>query len=360
MDLVARHTQQIGHAISGIVGFLRRGIDRDTLGLHIGHSAARPHARMRMGRIFVFGADHTRGTGKTFLDLAILPLNGALDDWRMADVIMHFAMGRKIRLRLRPCDLQRLQRAHRIPFLRCDNGEQVLDMHDPRAGNFRNRGLIHPHRHRAGDGRAQHARMQHSGQAHVPWKIEFAEYLFWQVDAPDRLADDAVILVGLQGRIGRDIVRIAPLAVPFHIRIEGMSANEFGIGDRLRRIGLRTDRSLYDHQISHGNAKLFSRFRHKQATRLRCSLHQSRAAPGYALRTACTAHVECSRTVAENHAHVIEGDIEFLGNHLSYGGLEPLPAIDCAIEDIDNSVPVDGKVGVKPVGMQRGIVGRCG
>ena len=117
---------------------------------------------------------------------------------RLADMIVQLVVAGEIRA----CDSDQVtfraccSRLDRVPFLRRDHGEKVLDPDDLRAGNIADRAFVHRDRHRARDWRADHAGMQHAGQAHVGDHVERAEHLPRHVAARHRLADDLEFVRG--------------------------------------------------------------------------------------------------------------------------------------------------------------------
>ena len=107
MHLVAREPDKIGNSIGGVMRFLGRCINRRAVSGDVGHRAAGAHAGVGMCRIFIFAADHARGLRQPVLEMARLTLDGALGDFRLADVLVHLAMRREIRRCSRPRDFQR-------------------------------------------------------------------------------------------------------------------------------------------------------------------------------------------------------------------------------------------------------------
>ena len=131
--LLLRQAEQLGDAIGGVVGLLRRGPDRRLAVAHVGDRAGRPHAGMRLRREFVLALDDADGLLDAFLEIAVLALELALDDRRLADVLEQPFVTGKVRLRVRPGHLERTRGLDRIPFLLGDDGEQVLDPDRPSA-----------------------------------------------------------------------------------------------------------------------------------------------------------------------------------------------------------------------------------
>ena len=231
-------------------------------------------------------------------------------------------------------------------------------MNDPRAGDAGERCLVDADRRCTGDRRAHHARMQHAGQTDITGKILLAEHFFREIDATRRLADDLVILVALQWRIGGDVVRVSPQAIPAHIRAEGFATDDLPVGNLPRRIAARRDDAVLGLQFGDRHRQRPGRFRQQDLARLCGRLHQRRAAPRDALRATRPAHVHRASRVAQNHADRRQRHIELFGDHLRDRDFEPLAAVDGTVEDIDLAVLVDRQIGVETVGEQGGIVGR--
>ena len=306
-----------------------------------------------MRRKFVFPFDDAHRLLDAFLEVAVLHLEFALDDRRLADVVVQLVVAGEIRLRLRPRHLELVRGAHRVPFLRCDDRQQVLDVDHLRAGNVLDRAFVDRHRHGAGDLRPDHARMQHAGQAHVRRHFQRAEHFSGQVAARRRFADDLEILRLLDLGLAVDRKAEAKLAVPLHGRVEVPAADQFGVGNAFGRV-----RRVMDDPVGHReplgrDAELGRGLIDHQAARLGRHLAQVHAGARHAGRGAGAAHVHRAAGVAHDEVDAVERHVEFLGDHLRDRCAEPLAAVDLAVVGGDRAVLVDGDIGIELVGLER-------
>ena len=166
-------------------------------------------------------------------NVAVLALDRALDDRRLADVLVQLVVAGEIRLRVRPRHLEGLRGLDRVPFLLGDDREQVLDPDHLGARNILDRAFVDLDRHRAGDARADHAGMQHAGQPHVVDHLQLREHLAGRSrrgnDWPMTLNSDGF----LSGALTSTASPLLSLAVPVHLRVEVAPADQLGIGDAL-------------------------------------------------------------------------------------------------------------------------------
>ena len=88
--------KQFGHALSRIMRLLRRGVERALAVAHVGDRAGRAGRRMRLRREFVFPFDDPHGLLDAFVEVAVLHLDLALDDRRLADVLVQLVVAREL------------------------------------------------------------------------------------------------------------------------------------------------------------------------------------------------------------------------------------------------------------------------
>ena len=186
-------------------------------------------------------------------------------------------------------------------------------------------------------GRPHVARVQHAGHLHVHGPGQRPVDLGRNVVARHRLTDDAQLLHGLHGgRAGRRV------DVASRERdVEALAADELGIRDRLRRIGLRRDRA-----VAHGELG----DRRAQALRAELEQHAPRFGGDSAHRpTVALDRVGAARAAlvgsdvraAHDEARLVVGDVELVAHHLPERRAGALAAIRLADEERGRVVRMD-------------------
>ncbi len=147
----------------------------------------------------------------------------------------------------------------RVPFARRRDAQEALLPYDVDAGNVGDRRFIDGGWYAAGNGGADHARVQHAGQADVGDELVPGEDVFGDVGTRDRGTDDAVIARAFRlGAAARDQpVAIDP--VPLHRHVEMPVADQLGIADLSGRIGNDRDYAVPHVQGIGGNAEALGR-----------------------------------------------------------------------------------------------------
>ncbi len=182
--------------------------------MNVGHSASRPHRRVRLKGYFVAGlhffhCGRQRGSSIAFLERFFCRLGSD----RTHVLIQIFLLGEGPFGRT-PANPQGFGGANGGPFVFRDDAEEIALGHSLQVtGNFPGYGVVHTHQLGAHPGRTNHAAVQHSGHAHIRDVWPLAENFGREIDARDGLADDCV---------GR---RIFGFAEAFHIQREAFAGN---------------------------------------------------------------------------------------------------------------------------------------
>ena len=228
-----------------------------------------------------------------------------------------------------PCHAQRTQRLFRMLFALRDDANEVADHHHGAdAGDVRDRRFIDRLQRVADEvamvsasvRRTHHATVQHAGYPHVVHEDEFARQLGRNIDTRLRGADDAVVVGMLQLRVMRQLQHGA------------LPRDELAKRDAALALVCDANPAIANDQRRHGHAELYRRTRHqpgprlgrREAQRLRVVLDRC-AGDGAAL-------VGRARGVAQHHAHARHAEIEFFGNDLCKGGLQPGAEVDVAVQ----------------------------
>src|ERR1019366_2848826 len=355
--LLARQPQELGDAVGAIVRLLGAGPYGGAAVAHIGDRAGGPHAGMRLGRIFVFAFDDAHRLLEAILHRAVVALGrepddagigGTGDDRRLADVIVELVVAGEVRLRPRPGHLQGLRRLDGVPFLLGHRGQEVLDPDHLGARNIADRLFVDRDRHRARDGGADHAGMQHAGQPDIAALLQRAEHLAGHVAARHRLADDLELGWLLERRLYLD-GELLGHAVPGDGRIQIAAADEFGVSDALARIGARVGTRMH-HAVRHreiGRRYVQSLARHldQQAARLRGGPPHDEAALPQPVAGGGAAHVDGQGAVAHDDAHALPWHVDLFGYELRNRGFQALAAVDLAVVRDHGAFRIDRDVG---------------
>ena len=231
-------------------------------------------------------------------------------------------------------------------------------------GNVLDRAFVDLYRHRAGDGRPDHAAVRHAGDFDVGAEIGLGKNLRRDVVARKRLPDDRVVLRLLRLGFARRIERIAVFSVPVEMNVEELPADQFGVAYPLRRIARCVDDAMRHRQLIGGKAELFRRHLDQHAPRLGGGHAHLFAAFLDAGRTGRTALIDAGVGVADVQLDAGEWSIEFLRHDLPNGDRQPLSHVHFAEVGRDGAVGIDGDVGGELVGRERrfggrGILGRA-
>jgi hypothetical protein len=205
------------------------------------------------------------------------------------------------------------------------------------AGNAGDRGLIDRDETGADEGagidasigRPHDAAMQHARHAHVMDIDEAAGRLGRQIDARHRLADDPVAVDRLQRRIGIDADETA------------LARDEFAEGQR-PVVGRRCDHhAVVDTEITHGQSKPLGGAGEQHLTRRGRRVTEGFGAHLYCLAGDRRPLIGRARRIPQNHGHMRERDIEFLGDNLAERRADASAEIDMAVEGGDPAIAAD-------------------
>ena len=341
LHLVRRQSEQLGHAVAGVMGLLRAGPQRGAIGLRIDNRAGRAHAGMRLERPFVLGLDHPRGTPEGRRDVALGWQILVRDGGRRTDVVVNLLRRRKGILRRGPLHLERLRGAHRVPLTLRNHGQEVLLMHHARALDGGDRLQIDGLRDAAGVRRANHAGVKHAGDGDIGHELLGAKHLARHVAPRHRLAHDLVFRGRLGLGLALDIHLVAGLLVPLDLGVEGLAADQLGVTDALGGIVERGDHAIADAQPFRGQTELCGGHAEQDAARLGRGVAQRLGAGLDAQGTRRTALVQRGRGVARDHADLVDRDVEFIGHDLGDGDFQALAQVDLAVEGADAAIARD-------------------
>ena len=249
-------------------------------------------------------------------------------------------------------DFELFRRAHGVPFLLGDDGEEILDPNHARAGNVLDRAFIDSGRNGAGDFWPNHARVQHARQPHVGGHFQRAEDFAGQIATQRRCADDLKVLRLLDLGLPVHGEREAELPIPLDGRVEISAADQLCIGDVLVCVGGILDDAVFDGKPLRRDAELAGSHADHQAAGFRRHPAQIHAGAGNAGCCAGAAHVDGAGSVAHDELHAVQRNVEFFGDHLRNRGAEPLAAVDLAVIGDDRAVLLDGDIGIELIGRQ--------
>ena len=172
--------------------------------------------------------------------------------------------------------------------------------------------------------------MQHAAHPQIVDVGEAPRHLGRDIDAPDRLADDRVVLRVLElrrlGVVELDLEHLA--ADQLAIADAAIAGADDAVGHaQLFRLGVEALRRLLDQRRARGRRRVAD---------LHAAGLDGEAAPGRAL-------VGRERGIALDDAHGVERHVELLGGHLRERGAHAGAEIDLAGIDRDAAARVDGE-----------------
>ena len=351
----AREAREIG---AKHVRVLRAGPHGERAALPIGQRARRADGSMHLVRPHIAAQHRLRGTGDGAIDVALLgehPLGRRVVAQRVLEVAQRRHAGPRL-----PAHVERTHRGLCLLLALGDDADEVADhdgLHD--AGQLRDRRLVHRlqrvadeiARIDAGIRRPHDAAVQHAGHTHVVHEDQLAGGLGGDVDAWDRLADDAVVVGRFQRRLRVDLqldvavlqqlgVADAPLRLTAHAH--GAVAHVELLDRRLQCRGC-----LLEQPCARGGRRL--------AQWHRMDLDRC-AGDGRAL-------VGGARGVAEHHVHAGERDIELLGGDLRQRRADAGAEVDVAVQCGDAAVVPHGNEDLRAFGRiarHEGRLAGCG
>ena len=309
---------------------------------------------MRLERPFILGLDHARRGLEGLVDIAgLLAVDLALAHRRVANVVVERGLIGERGLGVRPFHLERLRRLDRVPFLVGDDAEEALLPHHLGAGDLLDRAFVDLHRHRAGDGGADHAAMHHVRHLDVGAEVFLRVDLGRDVLARDRLADDPVILrvlgLGLAGRVEG----VVELLIPVELDVEIAPADQLGVGRFLARIALGMHHAVGDGERVGRQGEPRRRHLHEHAARLGGRHAHLLAAHLDAGRARGAALVHAGGGIAHDHGDGLERHVELFRHHLADGDEQALAHVHLAEEGGNGAVGIDGDVGGELIGRER-------
>jgi len=325
---VARHLQELRNAVPHPVRLHVVGVDRQLIVRRIGHRMGRTDRDVPLERNVVFGLDdHRRIRQRRVRIPDHIGLSGSCRR-RAAHVAEEILRARKRRsCRLLPVDLQLTSRLDRLLFPFADDGNVVAFAdHLDEAGDAEDGGLVDAHQLRPCHWRLHVARVHHAGKLDVHGPLQRTIHLGGNVVALRRRADDLHRLYVLHlrragGRIG--VVAGQP-------DVEASPANQFAVGDPLRRVGRDGDDALADDELGGRHAEVHG-----------CQIEQD--APGFGRHAAHRPSVRLQRIrstgaalidrhvgIAHDEGRLVVCDVQFIGHDLAERGPCPLPQVGLA------------------------------
>jgi hypothetical protein len=362
VHVVGVHAEDGGDARAGLVRLLRAGPHGGFATRDLDDGAGGSHGGVAVERMLIFALDDAGSGGKRRIDRALVHRLGRAEivarilrhGRRLADVVVERLHVGEGRLRIRPFDLDRLGRLHRVPLVVGDHGEQVVHLHHLGAGNGLDRGFVDRRRRRAGDGWADHPRMQHVRPTDLRDIAGLGEHLALDLAAENRRSDVLVLRDRLRLRLAFDVQRVAVFLVPGQRAVEILAADQLPVPDRLAGA---LHHAVLDGQRLGRDAEPLGRHRDQQAARLGGGVadrHGAFLEPG---RAAAAALVDGERGVAHDDSDAIDVDVHLVGDDLGDGGVERLAHVHLAEEHANAAVGMDRDEGVERGRQQRRLAG---